>query len=228
MGNDHFVKFENVDKSYDGKQLVVKGLNLDIAEGEFVTMLGPSGSGKTTLLNIISFISRQSSGEYLFNGADNQALFENSDYLSNCRGTIGIMSSISDLIPNLNIKENILLPSYINKSLVVTDLYYENLVHKLNIANMQEARPYSLSSGEKQRVLLCRAMILQPTMLVADEPTSNLDQENAVNIFNMMADLNEQRKTTIIMATHDKKIYESTPKVFKIRDGSIDWKKLQY
>ena len=215
------LKINNLFKDVKGKT-ILRNISLEVGQGDFVSIVGPSGSGKTTLLNIIAFISRQSSGEYLFDGADNQALFENSDDLSNCRGTIGIMSSISDLIPNLNIKENILLPSYINKSLVVTDLYYENLVHKLNIANMQEARPYSLSSGEKQRVLLCRAMILQPIMLVADEPTSNLDQENAVNIFNMMADLNEQRKTTIIMATHDKKIYESTPKVFKIRDGSID------
>ena len=215
------LKINNLFKDVKGKT-ILRNISLEVDQGDFVSIVGPSGSGKTTLLNIIAFISRQSSGEYLFDGADNQALFENSDDLSNCRGTIGIMSSISDLIPNLTIKENILLPSYINKSLVVTDLYYENLVHKLNIANMQEARPYSLSSGEKQRVLLCRAMILQPIMLVADEPTSNLDQENAVNIFNMMADLNEQRKTTIIMATHDKKIYESTPKVFKIRDGSID------
>ena len=130
------------------------------------------------------------------------------------------MSTYSHLIPSLNIKDNILLPTIIS-DLNLNDHYYYGLIEKLKIEKIIKNDIDSLSSGEKQRVLLARALILNPALLVADEPTSNLDKENALNMIDILCNLNEQNKTTIIIATHDDKIYNKTNLILRIEDGNL-------
>ena len=130
------------------------------------------------------------------------------------------MSTYSHLIPSLNIKDNILLPTIIS-DLNLNDDYYYELIEKLKIEKIIQNDIDSLSSGEKQRVLLARALILNPALLVADEPTSNLDKENALNMIDILCNLNEQNKTTIIIATHDDKIYNKTNLILRIENGNL-------
>ena len=130
------------------------------------------------------------------------------------------MSTYSHLIPSLNIKDNILLPTIIS-DLNLNDDYYYELIEKLKIEKIIKNDIDSLSSGEKQRVLLARALILNPLLLVADEPTSNLDKENALNMIDILCNLNEQNKTTIIIATHDDKIYNKTNLILRIENGNL-------
>ena len=130
------------------------------------------------------------------------------------------MSTYSHLIPSLNIKDNILLPTIIS-DLNLNDDYYYELIEKLKIEKIIQNDIDSLSSGEKQRVLLARALILNPALLVAYEPTSNLDKENALNMIDILCNLNEQNKTTIIIATHDDKIYNKTNLILRIENGNL-------
>ena len=129
------------------------------------------------------------------------------------------MSSLSQLLPNINVKQNIMLPATIFEEERSKD--YEKLISQLNIKKIQNNSISSLSSGEKQRVLLARALILSPLLLIADEPTANLDNNNALKIGDIMSDLNEENKTTIIIATHDDKISNKTKSILKIENGNL-------
>ena len=213
------IRIRNLGKSIDSKE-ILKSLNANINAGDFVSVVGPSGSGKTTLLNIILSISTKSSGSYKFNDENIEDIFDSVDKIRNFRNSIGVMSTYSHLIPSLNIKDNILLPIIIS-DLDLNDVYYYELIEKLKIEKIIKNDIDSLSSGEKQRVLLARALILNPTLLVADEPTSNLDKENALNMIDILCNLNEQNKTTIIIATHDDKIYNKTNLILRIENGNL-------
>ena len=213
------IEIQNLTKVMGSKE-VLRDLNISVGLGDFVSIIGPSGSGKTTLLNIILLIATKTSGSYCYKSEDIDDIMSNNVKLKKFRNDFGVMSAFSELIPNLNVRENIILPAVINKIKDVGN-NYRSLLNKLQIENLQNDYVFSLSSGEKQRVLLARALILDPPILVADEPTSNLDENNAVRMIEILSDLNEQNKTTIIIATHDDKIYKRTNTIMRIEDGKI-------
>ena len=215
------LEIKNLTKKY-GKKVVLNKIELKINEGDFVSIVGPSGSGKSTLLNILSLISDQTSGTYYFLGESNEIILSNYNYLMNCRKKIGIMSDLSELIPDLTIKDNILLPGYINNSLNQANNIYKELISLTSIVDLQSEKPINLSSGERQRVLLCRALVLNPEILIADEPTSNLDESNALNLIEYLAYLNNKNKITIVIATHDRKIYTKTKIIYELNNGKLN------
>ena len=216
------IEVKNLCKQF-GKKMILDKVILKINKGEFVSIIGPSGSGKSTLLNILSLISKQNSGDYNFLDKNNFEIFSNYNQLISFRSKIGIMSELSQLVPDLSVKDNILLPLYINGFASKGNEKFEELVNFAKINDLLEKKPISLSSGERQRILLCRALVLNPEVLIADEPTSNLDEINAIKLVEHLADLNDKNKTTIIMATHDHKVYKKTKIVYELNNGKINW-----
>ena len=218
------IEIKNLNKEINNKEILTN-ICLEIYKGDFVSVIGPSGSGKTTLLNILLLIIDKTSGLYNFNGKNIDEIKFDVNKVKKFRQNIGIMSSLSQLIPNINIKQNIMLPATIFGEERSKD--YEKLISQLNIKKIQNNSVSSLSSGEKQRVLLARALILSPLLLIADEPTANLDNNNALKIGDILSDLNEENKTTIIIATHDDKISCKTKSILKIENGNLSkeiWK----
>ncbi|NSW88360.1 ATP-binding cassette domain-containing protein [bacterium] len=213
------IEINNLSKNVNGKQ-ILKDISFKIFKSDFVSIVGPSGSGKTTLLNILLLITNKTSGKYFFNDKDMEEIFNSSSETRKFRSQIGIMSAFSELLRNFTVKENIILPSII-EGIAYSKEYYEKLTNDLQISNILDENISTLSSGEKQRVLLARALILNPTVLIADEPTSNLDSDNAIKMIDILSNLNEENKTTIIIATHDDKIYDRTDSVYRIEDGKI-------
>jgi len=212
------IEIKNLNKEINNKEILTD-ICFEIYKGDFVSVIGPSGSGKTTLLNILLLIIDKTSGLYNFNGKNIDEIKFDDNKVKKFRQNIGIMSSLSQLIPNINIKQNIMLPATIFGEERSKD--YEKLISQLNIKKIQNNSISSLSSGEKQRVLLARALILSPLLLIADEPTANLDNNNALKIGDIMSDLNEENKTTIIIATHDDKISNKTKSILKIENGNL-------
>ena len=212
------IEIKNVNKVINNT-VILTNIFCESYKVDFVSVRGPSGSGKTTLLNILLLIIDKTSGSYNFNGKNiDEIKFDNNEVIK-FRQNIGIMSSLSQLLPNINVKQNIMLPATIFEEERSKD--YEKLISQLNIKKIQNNSISSLSSGEKQRVLLARALILSPLLLIADEPTANLDNNNALKIGDIMSDLNEENKTTIIIATHDDKISNKTKSILKIANGNL-------
>ena len=212
------IEIKNLNKEINNKEILTD-ICFEIYKGDFVSVIGPSGSGKTTLLNILLLIIDKTSGLYNFNGKNIDEIKFDDNEVIKFRQNIGIMSSLSQLLPNINVKQNIMLPATILEEERSKD--YEKLISQLNIKKIQNNSISSLSSGEKQRVLLARALILSPLLLIADEPTANLDNNNALKIGDIMSDLNEENKTTIIIATHDDKISNKTKSILKIENGNL-------
>ena len=212
------IEIKNLNKEINNKEILIN-ICLEIYKGDFVSVIGPSGSGKTTLLNILLLIIDKTSGLYNFNGKNIDEIKFDDNEVIKFRQNIGIMSSLSQLLPNINVKQNIMLPATIFEEERSKD--YEKLISQLNIKKIQNNSVSSLSSGEKQRVLLARALILSPLLLIADEPTANLDNNNALKIGDILSDLNEENKTTIIIATHDDKISCKTKSILKIENGNL-------
>ena len=212
------IEIKNLNKEINNKEILTD-ICFEIYKGDFVSVIGPSGSGKTTLLNILLLIIDKTSGLYNFNGKNIDEIKFDDNEVIKFRQNIGIMSSLSQLLPNINVKQNIMLPATIFEEERSKD--YEKLISQLNIKKIQNNSISSLSSGEKQRVLLARALILSPLLLIADEPTANLDNNNALKIGDIMSDLNEENKTTIIIATHDDKISYKTKSILKIENGNL-------
>ena len=212
------IEIRNLNKEINNKEILTD-ICFEIYKGDFVSVIGPSGSGKTTLLNILLLIIDKTSGLYNFNGKNIDEIKFDDNEVIKFRQNIGIMSSLSQLLPNINVKQNIMLPATIFEEERSKD--YEKLISQLNNKKIQNNSISSLSSGEKQRVLLARALILSPLLLIADEPTANLDNNNALKIGDIMSDLNEENKTTIIIATHDDKISNKTKSILKIENGNL-------
>ncbi len=200
------VEIKNVTKSYRrGSQTVpvLVDINLDIEEGEFLALMGPSGSGKSTLLNLIAALDQVDSGTIRVGGADITALSE-SDLAAWRAVNVGFIFQFYNLIPVLTAYENVELP------LLLTSLsrkerraHVELALQVVNLANRMGHYPAQLSGGEQQRVAIARALITDPTLLVADEPTGDLDRKAAEEILDLMDRLNRESRKTIIMVTHD-------------------------
>ena len=196
---------------------VLKDINLQIDEGSIITIKGPSGSGKSTLLSIIGTLDNADSGELLINGISIQ---ENTNIDKLRNKSIGFVFQFHNLISELTLEENVSLPKMIAKEQWDKDELIE-LFEYFDLNDRMNSFPNDLSGGEKQRVAVMRAVINNPSIIIADEPTGNLDKENALKMMSLFQKLNTEKKLTIIIATHDEDVFNIGHKKYQLVDGCL-------
>lgn len=202
------LKVENITKIYGGKKggMKFKALDkfsLEIEKGEFVGVMGPSGSGKTTLLNIMATIDTPTSGELFINGTNPIKLNEKNIALFR-RKELGFIFQDFNLLDSLSIKENIILPLVLEKIKVrEIEKKVEDIANLLNIKDILNKKPYEISGGQQQRAACARALIHNPSIILADEPTGNLDSKASQDVMETLTNLNDKKEATIMMVTHD-------------------------
>lgn len=218
------LQLEKLGKTYMlGKRPVpaLSNLNLTITQGEFVAIMGPSGSGKTTLLNVIGCIDKPTSGRIVLDGVDVTDMPENNLYKIR-RDKMGFVFQTFNLLPYLNARENVELPMEGKiPSKEERRKKASELLATVGLSGREEHRPGRLSAGEQQRVAIARALANDPAIILADEPTGNLDTQNKQGIIKLLANLNVTRGTTIIMVTHDGEAAHHTERMLLLRDGKI-------
>ena len=197
---------------------VLKDINLQIDKGSIITIKGPSGSGKSTLLSIIGTLDNADSGELLINGISIQ---ENTNIDKLRNKSIGFVFQFHNLISELTLEENVSLPKMIAKEQLDKEELIE-LFEYFDLKDRMNSFPNDLSGGEKQRVAVMRAVVNNPSIIVADEPTGNLDKENALKMMSLFQKLNTEKKLTIIIATHDEDVFNIGHKKYQLVDGSLD------
>lgn len=215
---------KKIHKSYGNKfnkQEVLKGIDLTIEKGEFVSIMGASGSGKTTLLNVLSSIDRVSDGTIQIEGKEITQMKEKQ--LAQFRKHhLGFIFQDYNLLDTLTVKENILLPLSIqNVSKKEAEQKFQTLVNELGIADLKNKYPNEISGGQKQRTSAARAFIHDPSIIFADEPTGALDSKSASDLLNKLSELNKKRQATILMVTHDPVAASFCNRVIFIKDGQI-------
>lgn len=215
------IKLKNISKSY-GSQKILDNISLDVKKGDFISIIGPSGAGKTTLLNIIGTIedfSASDKTELTLNDIDIHNLNDNE--ISEFRNkNIGFIFQFHQLLPELNLEENIFLPSLIgkySKSEYLKKL--KDLAKLLGIEKLLKKYPDSISGGERQRVAVARSLINGPKILLADEPTGNLDSKNEQIIMDLFKKLNKELGLTIILVTHNNDFAKISNKCYTLKDG---------
>ncbi|AXX94285.1 ABC transporter ATP-binding protein [Arcobacter ellisii] len=198
---------------YYNKDLALENINLEINKGEFICLIGESGSGKSTLLSLLSTLLKPTSGEIFFENTNYKDIKD----IDNFRKTnVGFIFQFHYLINYLTVKENIKLA---NEKATNDEIY--NLLKILKIENLLDKYPNEISGGQKQRVAIARALINKPKVIIADEPTGNLDSKNSLNVFEILKKLSESG-TTIIVATHDKELAKFANKIYEVKDGKIN------
>ena len=219
------IRLENVTKDYQlGKQSVtaLKQVTLSIEDGVFLAIAGPSGSGKTTLLNLIGCIDKATTGQITINGHD--VTKRTSDQLADLRArTIGFIFQTFNLLPVLTAAENVEYP-LLQLEKLTKPARRERVMHYLNvvgIAKYADHRPNQLSGGQRQRVAIARALAIHPKIILADEPTANLDHKTGDGILRLMKKINQSTKTTFIFSTHDQKVINMADRLIRIEDGEI-------
>ena len=219
------IQIENVSKVYrigEVETHALNGISLTMAEGEFTALVGPSGSGKTTLLQLIGCLDKPDQGTVKIKGKDVTRLSAN-QRADLRREEIGFIFQFFALVPVLNAYENVELPLLLNG--VKSDERKERVMELLKavgLADREKHRPDQMSGGEQQRVAIARALAPRPLMVLADEPTANLDTENGKQAMEIMQRLNEQTGTAFIFATHDPRVVAYARRVIKLRDGRVD------
>lgn len=236
------VELKNVSKIYQMEKVSVKAvddISFSIEQGSFFAISGPSGSGKSTLLNIIGLTDLPSAGKVLLNGID---IYEGIDLSKTHRIPLSIDSKLTDfrrnllgfvfqtfnLIPVLNVYENIVIPLHLGDSPALQamnkkeqDEWVDYLIDTVGLTNWRKHRPSELSGGQRQRVAIARALVTKCPIILADEPTANLDSTNGDQILDLMLKLNKELKTTFIFSTHDQKIVNMATQAIRIKDGKI-------
>jgi putative ABC transport system ATP-binding protein len=218
------VHMTNIKKEYRMGQTSVpalRGVDLSISKGEFMAVWGPSGSGKTTLLNLIGVIDFPSEGRLVIAGQDVQELSDNarSEFRSRF---VGFVFQGFNLIPVLSALENVMLPLQIKG--VASRTARAKALEKLDLVGISafaHHRPDKMSGGQQQRVAIARALISDPALVIADEPTANLDKETSQKIVGLMRDLNERMQTTFIFSTHDQRLLDHVERLVRLEDGHI-------
>ena len=217
------VKLANISKVYkmgDNDVVALNGVDLDIAEGEFVAIMGPSGSGKSTLMNILGCLDTPTTGSYLLDNEEVANLSE--DVLAKIRNKkIGFVFQNFNLLSRISALENVALPLvYAGVSKTERINRAQELLKMVGLADRQHHMPNELSGGQRQRVAIARALVNNPKIIMADEPTGNLDTKSSVEIMAMFKELYKQGKT-IILVTHEPDIAENTKRIITVRDGKI-------
>lgn len=216
------LKLDNLCKFYGEDETLVKAVdtvNLTVEEGEFIAILGASGSGKSTLLHMIGGVDEPTIGHVYLNGEDIYAL-NDSKQSKLRRESISIVYQFYNLIPTLNVVENITLPLDLSRKKVDQE-YLDELLKLLKLEDRKKHLPNELSGGEQQRVAIGRALIARPSIILADEPTGNLDSKNSLEVMNILKRANAIYKQTIIMVTHDEELAKYAKRIITMKDGNI-------
>lgn len=216
------LKVQDLCKTYNTGGVPVKALdhiNFSVNKGEFVAIVGASGSGKSTLLHILGGVDRPTSGHVYLNGKDVYQLNENNLAIFR-RREVGLIYQFYNLLPILNVKENITLPVLLDGK-VPDAKYLNDLIHTLGLEDRVNHLPNELSGGQQQRVSIGRALMNHPALLLADEPTGNLDSKSSKEILELLQVSNEKYHQTIIMITHDKELALRAKRIITIEDGKI-------
>lgn len=225
MSNE-ILKLENVEKNYDEQTEslhIIRNLNLSVKEGEFISILGRSGSGKSTLLNIMGLLDKTDSGKIYIEGKEVESLSDvEKDEIKN--KMLGFVFQFHYLLPEFTALENVMLPALIsnnrNKKEVEKDA--KELLRLVGLEQRVLHKPSQLSGGEKQRVAIARAMINKPKILLADEPTGNLDEETSEVIFDILKDINKKNNQTIIVVTHSKDLAQISDRQLYLKKGILE------
>jgi lipoprotein-releasing system ATP-binding protein len=225
------IETQNLEKFFKteaGELRVLKGINLSIVEGEIVGIVGASGVGKSTLLYILGALDRPTSGTVLYSKTDIFSLDNNS--LASFRNkTIGFVFQFHHLLPEFTAFENVMMPGLINRSQKsevrrdYNEIYKkaEMLLNEMGLSERKTHRPGELSGGEQQRVAVARALILEPKIVLADEPTGNLDATTGEELFNILIDLNKKKGITFVIVTHNESLSTRCHRVLRMVDGRI-------
>ena len=216
------LKVENLRKEYgegNSKVVALDGVDLEIERGEFVAIVGPSGSGKSTLLHIIGGVDSPDDGKVYIDGND-ISKYSSKELAYFRRRKVGLIYQFYNLIPNLTVRHNIELPLKLDKRKINQD-EFSDIVKKLGIESKLNSFPSELSGGQQQRVAIARSLIYSPSLVLADEPTGNLDRENSREIIEILKYFNRTLKQTIIVITHDESIALEAERVITIVDGKI-------
>lgn len=216
------LNLKDVRKTYNqGTEKInaVDGVDLTVQRGDFISIIGDSGSGKTTLLNIIGAIDDQTSGQVLIDNIELKNLNEEERTVFR-RKNIGFIFQNYNLIPILNVRENIIMPLNLDDR-ETDESYFNEIVELFEIKDKLNSFPNELSGGQQQRVAIARALISNPKIILADEPTGNLDNRNSEKIMNLFAQMNKRFNQTIIMITHNLELTKYSNRVIKISDGKI-------
>lgn len=219
------IDLKNIYKFFQsGKEKVIalNGISISFDKNEFVCITGESGSGKTTLLNIIGLIEKPSKGDYFFKNRSINTFSDRKLTLYR-KNSIGIVFQNFSLIPNLTVFENVFYPLLFSKtSFIERKNRVLKILEELKIDSLKDRFPKELSGGEKQRVAIARAIIHQPSLLIADEPTANLDSKNSKNIINIFKEITEKFNITCIIASHNNIVVNNVKRIIVLKDGRIE------
>lgn len=217
------IRIENLSKSFrttEVETIALNSVNLEVADKEFVAIMGPSGCGKSTLLNIMGLLDNPSSGHYYLDGQEVGHLKEK-DRTNVRKGNIGFVFQSFNLIDELNVFENVELPlTYLNIPADERKKKVTDILQRMNISHRAKHYPQQLSGGQQQRVAIARAVVSSPKIILADEPTGNLDSKNGQEVMQMLTDLNKEG-TTIVMVTHSQRDAGFASRIINLFDGQI-------
>ena len=221
----NIVELKSINKIYGNKikTQVLFDINLSFEEKSFNSIIGESGSGKSTMLNIIGTLDKPTSGEVYIDGRRTDTL--NKESLANLRNqTIGFIFQFHYLLPQFTAKENVLMPYKIYNYKVPKeiDLWADELLDLVGLSKVANNLATDMSGGQQQRTAIARALINKPKIILADEPTGNLDSDSTENVYSLLRNINEKYKTTFIIITHDQRIAEKTDRIVEIKDGKIN------
>lgn len=216
------IHISNLNKRYftvDGEITALDNVSLDIAGGEFIAIIGKSGSGKTTLLNMIAGLDNPDSGSILLNNADVTKMTGKQTAVLR-RREIGVIYQFYNLIPELNVVENITLPTELDGSPIDSEWLAE-ILKIVGLSGRENAYPTALSGGQQQRAAIARALFGKPSLILADEPTGNLDNENSAEVMKLLKAMNEEYGITVLIVTHCDAVAEQARRVISIANGKI-------
>lgn len=216
------LKLEKINKSYSNDRTILDQLDMEVAQGERIAIVGPSGSGKTTLLNLIGTLDRPDSGKMYFENQDLSVY--NDQQLAQFRNEkIGFVFQMHHLLPQLTLLENILLPTLTDKKLQGKETLdrAQQLISRMGLTEVAHQKPSELSGGECQRTAVARALINRPGLILADEPTGALDQKSAFNLTDLLVELNQEERVTLIVVTHSMDVARKMNRIYKIENGKL-------
>jgi len=222
--NDTIIHLENVVKNYMIGTIVVKALqsiSLEIKRNEYVAIMGPSGSGKSTLMNLLGCLDTATSGRYILNGTDVSKMQDNQ--LAEIRNSeIGFVFQTFNLLPRYTALENVMLPLiYAGQNKTQRLERAKKVIEDVSLSDRSHHKPNELSGGQRQRVAVARAMVNDPSIILADEPTGNLDSKTSIDIMNLFGEIH-RRGNTMIVVTHEEEIARHAQRIIRLKDGFID------